>query len=271
MNSDERKERNLDRAESLVRQAALLHPDIVALPECFLFLASEKSTLPSAEDIPGPSISRLGNICREHGFYMMAGSIAEKTQDPFRYRNTSALIAPDGSILAKYSKIHLFDIEIPGKVTNMESSHVIPGTEPVIADTDHGRVGLSICYDLRFPELFRVLALRGARVIFVPSAFAAFTGKDHWEILLRARAIENQVFIAAPAQCGWHQDKKCYGKSMIVDPWGSVLTAASDEESVIFADLDMGHLEDVRRQNQCLKNIRSNIGEIQWKDGGIIS
>lgn len=267
INSDERRERNLDRAEELIRDAASKSPDIVALPECFNFLASEKETLPFAEPVPGPTTSRLAGICREYGFYILCGSIAEKTSDPRKYRNTSALIGPDGDILAKYSKIHLFDMDIPGEVCNMESSTVIHGTEPVLLDTSHGRIGLSICYDLRFPELYRTLALAGAVLIFVPSAFATHTGKDHWEVLLRARAIENQVFIAAPAQYGWHQGKRCYGNSMIVDPWGTVIARASDRESVVIADLDKEHLQDIRRQNQCLGNVRSNIGEIRWKGG----
>ncbi len=266
MNSDERKERNLDRAEELVREAARSSPDIVALPECFLFLASEKETLPSSESIPGPSLKRLSDLAREFNFYILAGSMAERTQDPDRYRNTSALIAPDGTIEACYSKIHLFDISITGEVTNMESSHVAPGNSPVVARTPIGNLGLSICYDLRFPELFRVLALEGAQIFFVPSAFAAFTGKDHWEPLLRARAIENQAYVAAPAQCGWHQGKRCYGNSMIVDPWGTVVARASDRESVIFADIDLEYLRQIRLQNQCLENIRSNIREIKWKE-----
>lgn len=265
MNSDERKEHNLYRAEELVREAARSGPDIVALPEYFLFLASEKETLPTAESIPGPAINRLSCLSREFGFYLLAGSIAEKTGDPHRYRNTSALISPEGTLEACYSKIHLFDIEIPGEVTNSESSHVIPGNSPVISRTPLGDLGLSICYDLRFPELYRVLALMGAQIIFVPSAFAAFTGKDHWEPLLRARAIENQVYMAAPAQCGWHQGKRCYGNSMIVDPWGTVIARASDRESVIFADIDLEYLRHIRLQNQCLSNIRSNIEDIRWK------
>lgn len=265
MNSDERKDHNLDRAEKMIREAALSRPDIVALPECFNFLASEKETLPTAETIPGPTINRFSGLSREFGFYLLAGSIAERTSVPDKFRNSSVLIGPEGTLEAIYSKIHLFDIAIPGEVTNRESEHVIPGDSAEVAETPLGTLGLSICYDLRFPELFRVLALRGARIFFVPSAFSAFTGKDHWEPLLRARAIENQVYVAAPAQCGWHQGKRCYGNSMIVDPWGTVIARASDRESVIFADIDLEYLEQIRLQNQCLENIRCNIGEISWK------
>lgn len=265
MNSDERKELNLDRAEEMIREASLSRPDIVALPECFNFLASEKETLATAETIPGPTINRFSLLSQKYGFFLLAGSIAERTSNPERYRNTSVLIGPDGTLKATYSKIHLFDISIPGEVTNRESSYVIPGDSTVVVGTPLGKLGLSICYDLRFPELFRALALQGAQVIFAPSAFSAFTGKDHWEPLLRARAIENQVYVSAPAQCGWHQGKRCYGNSMIVDPWGTVVARASDRESVIFADIDLGYLEQIRLQNQCLKNIRSNIGELSWK------
>ncbi len=264
MNSDERRARNLQRAESLVREAAGMEPDLVALPESFPYLAPEEETLPFAEEIPGPATDMLAGLCREYGFYVLAGSIPEKTKDAERYLNTSALIGPDGSIRAKYSKVHLFDIDIPGEITNKESSHVVPGHRPVTAEAAGSRIGLSICYDLRFPEFFRVLALEGAEIVFVPSAFASFTGRAHWEVLLRARAIENQVFVAAPAQCGRHQSKTCYGNSMIVDPWGTVIARAGDSESVLFAELDMDNLERVRRQNPCLRNIRSLIGEIKW-------
>ena len=265
MNSDERKDHNLDRAEEMIREAALSGPNIVALPECFNFLATERETLSIAETIPGPTIDRFSVLSRELGLYLLAGSIAERTSNPDRYRNTSVLIGPDGTIEASYSKIHLFDISIPGEVTNKESSYVIPGDSTVAVETSLGTLGLSICYDLRFPELFRVLALEGARIFFVPSAFSAYTGKDHWEPLLRARAIENQVYVAAPAQWGWHQGKKCYGNSMVIDPWGTVIARASDRESVILADVDLKYLEEIRLQNQCLVNIRSNVGEILWK------
>jgi predicted amidohydrolase len=268
MNSDERKERNLSQAERLITEAAGSSPDVVALPECFSFLASEKETLHTAESIPGSTTDMLSLLSRKFGFFILAGSLPERTSDPCRYRNTSVLISPDGTIKAHYSKIHLFDISIPDGVTNRESSHVIPGDTPVVVDTPLGELGLSICYDLRFPELYRILTLRGAKIVFVPSAFSSFTGKDHWEPLLRARAIENQIYVAAPAQCGWHQEKRCYGNSMIVDPWGTVIAKASDRESIVFADIDLEYLACIRLQNQCLNNIRANIGDILWKGSG---
>ncbi|MGI8475354.1 MAG: nitrilase-related carbon-nitrogen hydrolase, partial [Thermomicrobiales bacterium] len=169
--------------------------------------------------------------------------------------NTTVVFNPDGDIVARYSKIHMFDVVLDGVATYEESATVAPGDEIVTVDVDGVTVGLAICYDLRFPELFRILALRGAEVIVLPAAFTMTTGKDHWEILIRARAIENGVFMVAPGQVGADESGKwCYGRSLIVDPWGIVLATAPDAETVIAATLDRSLLERTRRQVPSLAN-----------------
>ena len=268
MNSTEQMEDNLEIATRLINTAMENNPQIVALPELFPILSSERETLKHAQSIHGPIIGRLRTCCIEHNFHLIAGSIPEKTDNPDFFRNTSIVIDNNGNIIAKYSKVHLFDMQIPGQISNFESQFVMPGNEFPLVSVDGWEIGLSICYDLRFPELFRRLALKGAELIFVPSAFAAFTGKDHWEILLRARAIENQVFIAAPAQYGVHQGKVCYGRSMIIDPWGTVLSCASDREAVIFSDIDHDHLLKIRKNSPCLNHIRKDLFPCLEMEGG---
>jgi predicted amidohydrolase len=176
-----------------------------------------------------------------------------------RVHNTSVLVGPDGTIEAVYRKIHLFDVDLreSGGGVFSESAIIAPGSEVVVADTPVGGIGLSICYDVRFPELYRVMADRGARWITVPSAFAPQTGKDHWEVLLRARAIENQAFVLAPAQCGRHSDdRSSYGRSMVVDPWGLVIARAGDHPTILIAECDSESLERTRRSLPALRHRR---------------
>jgi len=175
--------------------------------------------------------------------------------DPARTWNTTVLIDPRGGIIARYRKIHLFDVVLDGVATYQESATVAPGEEIVTAQVDDFTIGLTICYDIRFPELYRILALSGAELIFQPAAFTMTTGKDHWETLIRARAIENTVYLCSPAQVGQHGDGKwCYGRSMIVNPWGTVLATAPDEETVIHATIDKATLARIRRQVPSLAN-----------------
>ena len=183
----------------------------------------------------------------EHGIYVHGGSIPLNVPDSDKAWNQTLVYAPDGELAAVYRKIHLFDIDITGKVSDNESSRYEAGTEMVTFDSALGRFGLTICYDLRFPELFRALTLAGARVLFLPSAFTLYTGKDHWEALIRARAIENQVYMVAPAQIGVHGDnKQCFGNTMIVDPWGTVLARAPERECVVLADIDYAAQDKIR-------------------------
>lgn len=247
MNSREDKRHNLATAMRLVAEAASAGADIVALPENFVFLGPQEQEIPSAEPIPGPSTEALAALAREHGIYLLAGSILECVPSEERVYNTSALFAPDGSEVARYRKIHLFDVEIPGRVQSLESATMLAGEEVVSVDTSFGKIGLSICYDLRFPELYRRLALLDARLVFSPAAFRLYTGKDHWELLVRARAVENGVYMVAPAQFGASPpDVHCYGNAMIVDPWGTVLARAGERETVITAEIDFDWQDEVR-------------------------
>lgn len=241
---------NLARAHDGVAQAARRGAEWVALPENFAFMRREGAPYPCAQS-PGGLIERsLSSWAREHGVWLLGGSFPEVFPGSEKVYNTSTLFDPVGVEVARYRKIHLFDVDLAEGPEGQyrESAHFVPGQAVVVADTPFGKVGLSICYDLRFPELYRLHSAEGADFITVPSAFMPETGKDHWETLLRARAIENQAFVLAPAQCGEHSsDRKSYGRSMIVDPWGIVLAQGGDEPSVIEAECDLGTIRKVRR------------------------
>lgn len=256
MNSQENKELNITKAERFIDEAVERGATLVGLPEYFNFLGSDKEKLAQAEPIPGPTIERLAAKARAYGIYLHCGSIPERGERTDKVYNTNVLLNPQGEILAKYRKIHLFDIALEGQPSYRESATIQAGEEAVVVETDFAPIGLSICYDLRFPELYRRLAVQGAKIIFIPAAFTLYTGKDHWEVLIRARAIENQAYVIAPAQVGAHGGGKraCYGKSMIVDPWGTVLAKAPDKEGVIVADLDLEYLEKLRKELPSLTN-----------------
>lgn len=257
VNSRDDKEANIRVALELVEQAAKGGADLVALPEYVDFLGTKEAGRGVHEPIPGPTSERFAAAAREHGIWLHAGSIRETGDDPDHIYNTSLLFNRQGEIVAKYRKIHLFDVELAGNVSAQESATVSPGDEIVTADVEGHTVGLTICYDLRFPELYRTLALDGAEILFVPAAFTLFTGKDHWEVLLRARAIENQCFVVAAGQIGKHDpDAACYGRSMIIDPWGTVLATAPDTVGIAMADIDFAQLTRIRQQLPSLANRR---------------
>jgi deaminated glutathione amidase len=252
LNSNGDKARNLVAAERLVRAAAADGADFVALPEKWNLLAGGEELLAAAEPLDGPSLTAARGWARTLGIHLLAGSISERGTE--KASNTSVLIGPEGEDLAVYRKVHMFDVDAGG-VSYRESEHEQAGAELVTAPLGESIAGLSVCYDLRFPELFRILALRGARVIGVPSAFTMATGRDHWEVLLRARAIENQVFVVAPNQFGKaapHYDS--FGRSSIVDPWGVVLATAPDDECFVAADLDFEAQDRVRESLPSLAN-----------------
>jgi deaminated glutathione amidase len=257
LNSTGDKARNLAAAERLVRAAAADGAELVALAEKWNLLAAGEVMAAGAESLDGPSLGAARSWARELGIHLLAGSIAERGEEASdRAFNTSVLIGPDGADLAVYRKIHMFDVDVGG-VSYRESEHEQAGEEIVSAPLDGIELGLTVCYDLRFPELYRILTLRGARLIAVPSAFTAATGRDHWQVLLRARAIENQVFIIAPNQVGEAPPHyRSYGRSAIVDPWGLVLATAPDEECFIAADLDLVAQERTREELPSLANRR---------------
>jgi len=254
LNSTGEKDRNLATAERLVRAAASDGAELVALPEKWNLLAGGEDLLAGAEPLDGPSLTAARGWARELGVHLLAGSIAERGEE--KAWNTSVLIGPDGEDLASYRKLHLFDVDAGG-VAYRESEHEQAGSELVTAPVGELTLGMTVCYDLRFPELFRILALRGARLVTVPSAFTLATGKDHWEVLLRARAIEDQVFVLAPNQVGGAAPHfESFGHSAIVDPWGTVLAVAPDEECFVAADLDLAGQDRVRAELPSLANRR---------------
>ena len=255
LNSTADKDRNLEAAERLVRAAAADGAELVALPEKWNLLAAGPELLAGAEPLDGPTLTAARAWARELGIHLLAGSVSELGPDDKAF-NTSVLIGPDGDDLAAYRKIHMFDVDVDG-IAYRESDHEEPGEEIVVASLPEAGLGLSVCYDLRFPELYRILAVRGARIVAVPSAFTLATGRDHWEVLLRARAIEDQVFVLAPNQFGEAPPHfRSYGRSTIVDPWGVVLATAPDEECFVAADLDLAAQERVRESLPSLANRR---------------
>lgn len=260
LNSQSDKERNLEVAEQLIDEAAQRGAEVVALPEYVNFLGPRELHEANAEPIPGPTTERFAAKARQHGIYLLGGSILERSPIPGKYYNTSVLFDPEGEIRAIYRKIHLFDVDLTGNVTSNESATILPGQEIVTAEIAGHTVGLTICYDVRFPELYRLLALAGAELIFVPAAFTLYTGKDHWHVLLRARAIENQCYIAAPAQIGPHDPgQQCYGHSLVADPWGTVIAEATNQVGVVVTELDFAYLRQVRVQLPSLANRRPEV------------
>jgi deaminated glutathione amidase len=259
LNSNADKARNLAAAEALVRAAAADGAELVALPEKWNLLATGEELVSGAEALDGPSLSAARGWARDLGIHLLAGSISERAGEGEKPFNASVLIGPDGEDLVVYRKIHMFDVDAGG-VAYRESAHEQPGEEIVTATVGGIVTGLTICYDLRFPELHRILAVRGARLITVPAAFTTATGRDHWEVLLRARAIENAVFVLAPGQVGKappHFD--CFGRSAIVDPWGVVLATAADGECFVAADLDLDAQERIRASLPALANRRPEV------------
>jgi predicted amidohydrolase len=262
LNASADREANIANADRLVREAAARGASLVVLPEKWPLYGSGEQLRAGAEPIDGPAMSWARAAARELGLELLAGSFTQLLLDG-RRQNTSLHIGPDGEIHATYAKIHMFDVTVDGHQYR-ESEHEDPGDEIVVSSTAEGlELGMSVCYDLRFPELYRILALRGARVLMVPAAFTLATTRDHWEVLLRARAIENQAFVIAANQIGENEPGRFSGgRSMIIDPWGVVLAQASDTVGVIVADLDLARLESIRASLPSLANRRP--GAYAW-------
>ncbi len=258
LNSTDEYERNLEVAERLVRTAAAAGAELVVLPEKWTILGPPEAVQSAAEPLDGPALTAAAAWARELGIFLVAGSVPERMPGWEKLANTSVMLGPDGETRAIYRKIHMFDVDV-GDVSYRESAIEQAGDEIAIGEVGEVKVGLSICYDLRFPELYRILALRGARVITVPSAFTERTGRDHWEVLTRARAIEDQVFIVAAGQIGAAPPHyRSYGRSMIVDPWGVVMAQAPDTECFIGAELDFAIQDDMRQSLPSLRHRRPN-------------
>jgi predicted amidohydrolase len=250
---------NLTRARDLVKAAADRGARLVGLPENFAYLGSDRDhKLAIAEEASagssGPILEAMRQTARHTGVWLLLGGFPERVAGAEqRIGNTSLLLDPTGELRALYRKIHLFDVDVPGGQRFRESDTIAPGDEVVVAETPWGGLGLTICYDLRFPELYRRLTTAGARMLAVPAAFTRETGKDHWHVLLRARAIENQAFVIAPAQYGFHGGKRStYGHALVVDPWGVVLADCGDREGFALAELDFAQQDAIRRDLPCL-------------------
>lgn len=267
MNAGENKRANLATAERLVTDAANKGATLIALPEMFNLWGRFENMVAQAEPIPGPTSTAASEWARRLKITLVAGSIAEKVVNPQTFNNasdqataynTSLVFGPDGQLLASYRKQHLFDVNFTGQAPIRESEWIMPGNANVVTPTPLGNLGQAICYDLRFPELFRRMADRNVEVIVIPSAFLQATGAAHWEVLLRARAIENQAFVIAPNQCGCTENTSpTFGHSQIIDPWGTVLASATEEnETVVVAEIDLLKLKQIREQLPALRHRR---------------
>jgi deaminated glutathione amidase len=251
---------NVQKAIELIKDAAKSNPDVIVLPENFHFMGTKKEFFEKAETIDGPTITKLRDVARELGTYIIAGTIKLRVNNEEKLRNSCCVINPDGEIQDIYNKIHTFNAQVGGRT--YAGSQVEEAGDRIVVTTIKGvPVGLSVCFDIRFPEMFRILALKGAKVIFVPAIFMLHTGKDHWETLLRARAIENQVYMVAPAIHGKFppHDEWSYGRSMAIDPWGLMIAQISDKDGVVTVELDLGLVEDVRKRVPTLSQRRPDV------------
>jgi deaminated glutathione amidase len=259
-NSGQDTRANVEQVEALLAEAAAAGADLAALPEVWPCQGSSPQMRAAAEPVPGPRSERLAEIAREHAMWIHGGSVLEL--DDGKVFNTSLLFDRDGELVARYRKIHLFDADPPGAVPSRESFLFSAGHEVVVAGTEFGRVGMSICYDVRFPELYRSLAVQGATIVFVPAAFREETGRAHWDVLLRARAIEDQCFVVAAAQCGtWGpegRERHNHGNSLVVDPWGRVLARAGDGVGLTCVDIELDEVRRIREVLPALRHRRLN-------------
>jgi predicted amidohydrolase len=255
LKASESKAETIERAGSLVARAAAGGAELVVLPEKWNGIGPPDVLRKVAETVEdGETVAAMRGWAREHGITLVGGSIAERREGHEKLSNTCFVFDQQGELVAEYRKIHMFDVEVGGHLYR-ESESEEPGDAPAVCEAEGWKLGLTICYDLRFPELYRALAVEGAEVMTIPAAFTLYTGKDHWELLVRARAVENQCYALAADQWGTHPDgKAAYGRSMIVDPWGVVLAQAPDEDTVISAELDRARLEEIRRSLPSLAN-----------------
>jgi len=247
---------NLGQAEELIDLAARQGAELVALPENFSFLGDDRAKLEQAETIHQATEKFLKTMAQRFQITLLGGGFPIPVENGKVY-NTALLVGPGGEELARYEKVHLFDVNLPDGITYLESGSVLAGSRvpPIYPSKELGNLGLSVCYDVRFPELYRQLSQMGAEVIFVPAAFTAYTGKDHWQVLLQARAIENTCYVIAPAQTGHHYGvRHTHGHAMIIDPWGVVLADAGDKPGLAIATIEPGRLEQVRRQMPSLNH-----------------
>lgn len=260
--SGEDLEKNLNDVEIFVTKAHARGAQFITVPENFAYLGNLVHKLSLAEPVgldptQSPILFRMAQLAKRLGVHLLLGGTPTRSDDQKRCFNTAVLLNPLGEIAAHYHKIHLFDVHIPGRAEFRESNFVMPGTQVVTAHVGPFHMGISICYDVRFPELYRRFSELGCELAVVPAAFTLHTGKDHWHTLLRARAIENVMYVLAPAQVGAHSEKRhSYGKSCIIDPWGAIVAEVSDEPGIAVAELDFNYLRRMRRELPCLEHRR---------------
>lgn len=253
---------NLAACSNAIAQAATEGAQIVTLPECFAFLGAvegdKRAAAESLDGPPGPILTSLCNAASKAGVWIVGGGMPESVaDDPSRTYNTAVVINPQGQLTARYRKLHLFDVDIPGGAVLKESSNTAAGNDVVVTEIAGVPMGLSICYDVRFPELYRQLTIRGAEVLLVPAAFTAHTGQAHWHLLLRARAVENQAWVVAPAQTGQHNAKRAsFGHSVVINPWGDIVAELASGTGVIYADIDGATVAQRRQQMPCLEHAK---------------
>ncbi len=253
---------NLKAACRYIDEAAAAGVKLVTFPEVMNLDGENVGEGGGAESVPGFTTSLLSAKAREHGIYIHSGSFSEVIPGEERFYNTSVIIDPEGEIIARYSKLHTFDVTLPDGSVQRESARIRPGGGITTVETPLGMLGMSICYDIRFGEMYRLMALRGAQVIFTPANFTMPTGKDHWETILRTRAIENGVYIVAADQIGKKSEFTAYGNSMVVDPWGTVIARAPDRPGILYAEIDLDWLDSVRSKIPSLKNRRTDIYDV---------
>lgn len=265
MDSQDNKWGNLMEAETYIRRAADAGANLIVLPESMNYIGRDMAG--EAEELPdGITFTKIAQLARELKVWILAGSIYEKNpENPDRPFNTAFLVDPRGVLVTRYSKLHPFDVVLPNGVTSRESDRVAPGNSIVTVNTDWLRAGIAICYDVRFPEMFRLMALEGAKMFLVPANFTVNTGKDHWETLLRARAIENECYVIAANQMGKKPRFTAYGNSMIIDPWGTVIARSSDKPGFILAEIDPEYVTTVRQSTFTLANRRPDVYEVKRK------
>lgn len=262
LDTQNNKPENLEKIADFIKEAVEKNAVLVSLPEVMNLVGDNVGEGGGAEPIPGYTTNFLSELAKKYNIYIHGGSIAEYVEGENRFYNTTVMIDNKGEIIAKYRKIHTFDVTLPDGTETRESDRVIPGEEIVCTGTELGRLGFTICYDIRFPELFRLLALDGAEIIFTPANFTVPTGKDHWEPILRTRAIENGCYIVAAGQIGKKTKFVAYGNSMIVDPWGTVICRSKDEPGVTIGEIDLDYLKKVRANIPSLKNRRANVYDV---------
>lgn len=260
MDSQDNKEHNLAQAVKMIQESAEKGARLAVFPENMNYMG--RGYRKQAEVIPGMTSEILCDAAKKYEMWVVSGSIPE-VDTSGNPKNTVMLISPEGKICCKYSKIHMFDVNVPGGQSYQESKYNTAGNELIVYDTELGSLGLAICYDLRFGEMFRLMTLAGAQAICIPSSFTADTGKDHWETLLRARAIENEVYIIAANQIGKKVNMEAYGESMIVDPWGNIIARSNKKTGVTVGEIDLRYLETVRSKMPVLSNRRTDVYQLQ--------